>query len=251
MKTLLEPTQSKPYPAWLAVVMTIASFMVSQILAAILVSVMLFLIGGRSWNIETNPVPQFLIIASTSLINLGLIHAFLQYFKSSFTNLGLNRINLIYVVYALIGFAAYFVLYLIVLGILTQVVPSLDLNQKQELGFSTATRGGSLVVIFISLVLIPPVVEEIIMRGFLFGGLRNQLSWPVATIITSLLFAAAHLPEGHGGLLWIGAVDTFMLSLILCFLREKTGSLWPSIGVHMIKNALAFVVLFDVIHIVM
>jgi membrane protease YdiL (CAAX protease family) len=47
-------------------------------------------------------------------------------------------------------------------------------------------------------------------------------------------------------LLYIAAIDTFTLSLILVYLREKTGGLWSSMGLHAIKNGIAFVSLFIV-----
>jgi membrane protease YdiL (CAAX protease family) len=60
-----------------------------------------------------------------------------------------------------------------------------------------------------------------------------------------LLFAAAHLQWGSGApLLWVAAIDTFVLSMVLSTLREKTGSLWSAIGLHAIKNGVAFTLLF-------
>jgi hypothetical protein len=83
------------------------------------------------------------------------------------------------------------------------------------------------------------------MRGFLFSSLKRGMTVVVAAIVTSSIFAIAHLQFGSDApLLWLAAIDTFVLSLVLCYLRQKTGSLWPCIGLHMIKNGLAFTVLF-------
>ena len=66
-----------------------------------------------------------------------------------------------------------------------------------------------------------------------------------AVIGTSLLFAAGHLAEGgSAGLLYIAAIDTFSLSLVLIYLREKTDGLWASMTLHALKNGIAFVALF-------
>jgi len=59
----------------------------------------------------------------------------------------------------------------------------------------------------------------------------------VAALVTSLVFAAVH---GQ----WNVAIDTFALSLVLCALREVTGTIWAGILLHMFKNAIAFYVLF-------
>jgi membrane protease YdiL (CAAX protease family) len=75
--------------------------------------------------------------------------------------------------------------------------------------------------------------------------LKKGLNVFWACAITSSLFAIAHLQVGSGEpLLWSAAVDTFVLSLILIYLREKTGSLWTSVGLHSLKNFIAFLGLF-------
>ncbi|MGH7237402.1 MAG: CPBP family glutamic-type intramembrane protease [Candidatus Saccharimonadales bacterium] len=42
----------------------------------------------------------------------------------------------------------------------------------------------------------------------------------------------------------MAGVDTFILSTVLCYLREKTGRLYAGIGVHALKNFVAFAALF-------
>jgi hypothetical protein len=102
---------------------------------------------------------------------------------------------------------------------------------------------------FISLVVLPPIVEEIMVRGFLYSTLKKAMPTVAAVLLTSAIFASAHLPEGGAaGPLYIAALDTFVLSLVLIYLREKTGSLWASITLHAAKNGVAFTVLF-VLHI--
>jgi membrane protease YdiL (CAAX protease family) len=73
---------------------------------------------------------------------------------------------------------------------------------------------------------LPPLGEEILVRGYLFSGLRMVWRFLPAVIVTSLLFGAAHLEFGGGGpLVWAAAIDTFILSVVLCFLRERSGAL--------------------------
>jgi membrane protease YdiL (CAAX protease family) len=92
---------------------------------------------------------------------------------------------------------------------------------------------------------LPPLAEEIMVRGFIYTSFRKTMRIVPAAIITSLLFASAHLPEGGAaGPLYIAAIDTFVLSMVLIYLREKTGSLWASISLHAMKNGIAFAALF-------
>jgi membrane protease YdiL (CAAX protease family) len=91
----------------------------------------------------------------------------------------------------------------------------------------------------------PAIVEEILVRGFLYSGLLKKLSVVSAALIASGIFALAHLQFLSGQpLVFIAAIDTFVLSLALIWLRQKTGNIWPGVVVHMLKNSLAFVSIF-------
>ena len=128
----------------------------------------------------------------------------------------------------------------------TLLVPSLDVFQQQQLEFDNNTvQGARLLVVFITLVIIPPITEEIVFRGFLYNSLKKVTMKRVAVVITSILFAAAHLEFfGENPLNFIAAIDTFVLSLFLIWVYEKTENLWAPIMLHALKNAIAFVVLF-------
>lgn len=189
-----------------------------------------------------------------SLLFYGLIALFVFLFlrlrRTLFSVIGLVRPRWRDIAYAAMGFVAYFVAYIIIIQIVRALAPGINFDQKQEIGFSTSSAGGSLLFVFASLVVLPPIMEEVLTRGVLYTGLRTKLPVVAAAIITSVMFAAAHLQAGSGnGLLWVAAVDTFTLSLVLVYLREKTGSLWPSMGLHGLKNFIAFMALF-VFHIV-
>jgi membrane protease YdiL (CAAX protease family) len=147
--------------------------------------------------------------------------------------------------YAFCGFAAYFAGYVLLLGLVSHIFPGINVDQKQQLGFENPATDTSLLLTFVSLVVLPPLVEETVFRGFVYSGLKTKLKPIVAALATSALFAMAHLEFGSGKpLLWVAGIDTFTLSLVLCYLREKTDSLWPGILLHALKNSIAFVSLF-------
>ncbi len=227
---------------------TIGIFIIGQLIGAVVLNVFLELTGSGPIHLNSsNVVHTFLFILFADASMIGLVLWFIKRKSITMNDIGLNKPALKYIGYALLGFGTYFAAYITFVLVSGWLFTSLNLNQEQDIGFSSATRGNGLALIFISLVLIPPITEEILMRGFLFGGLRKHLNFLLATMITSLFFALAHLPSGKDGLLWIGAIDTFILSLVLCYLRETTRSLWPPIGVHMIKNFVAFLVLFKIL----
>lgn len=230
-----------------AVVITIGIYFVAQFAVALLIGLVISAFGTTtvSDSLDT-PFMQFVYIACVEAATIGLLYWFMTRRQTPWKAIGLVSPRWRDIGYSLIGLVVYFGVYtVIVYRLLTVLFPQIDTSQQQELGFSTSTVGPELIFVFLSLVILPPIVEEIIVRGFLFTGLRNRLNLVWAALITSMVFAAAHLQWGSGApLLWTAAADTFVLSLVLVGLRHKTGSLWPGIGLHFIKNGLAFLALF-------
>lgn len=243
-------TYPKLYSPLAMVASALGIFFAGQFLGGLLVAGVPLLFG---WTVEhtqtwltTNAWAQFLFIVAVESITVWLLWMLLKRRQANFVTLGVGKLRPSHVGYAVGAFVVYMALYLVILVISAALVPGLDVEQKQELGFNMAARGKDLLPIFVSLVILPPLVEELVARGFLFGGLRSTLAFWPATLITSLLFAAAHLGASSEGLLWVAGIDTFVLSVVLCYLRERTGSLWPCIGLHAIKNGLAFCLLFNI-----
>ena len=93
--------------------------------------------------------------------------------------------------------------------------------------------------------ILPPIVEEIIFRGFLYGGLRKANNVVTSAIVTSVIFGYLHSSQAvDDSILWVATIDTFIMSLVLCYLREKSGSILPGVGVHAVKNGIAFIAIF-------
>lgn len=239
-----------PWTPWLGLVFVFAVFYASQVLAGLAVSIYpLF----RHWtNAQAlswlnGSVPgQFIFILLAETLSIGAIYLFLKRrYRLGLSAIGLKRPQWIDAIYGLTAVVPYFVLYGLTVGVVSHFVHGLDVNQTQDIGFKAVHGGLPLTLTLISLVVIPPLAEEIMVRGFLYSTLKKALPTVYAVLLTSALFAAAHLQEGgNAGLLWIGALDTFILSLVLIYLREKTGSLWASITLHAIKNGVAYVSLF-------
>jgi membrane protease YdiL (CAAX protease family) len=96
---------------------------------------------------------------------------------------------------------------------------------------------------FVTLVVIAPLAEEVLFRGYLYGKLKQYIPIWLAVIVVSAIFGIFHL-FGTDPIAWNLAVDTFALSVVLCVLRETTGNLWASVLLHMLKNGIAFYLLF-------
>jgi membrane protease YdiL (CAAX protease family) len=141
---------------------------------------------------------------------------------------------------AAVGFGVFFVTLIITGLIINHLSPELN-NQKQDLGFNNISTSSENILAFVSLVILPPLGEETLVRGYLYSGLRKFWRFWPAVAVTSIIFGAAHLEFGSGGpLVWAAAIDTFLLSIVLCFLRERTGALYAGMAVHMLNNLIAF-----------
>jgi len=135
------------------------------------------------------------------------------------------------------GFVVYFIASSIIVLAISHLIPGFDVNQTQETGFENLTQRYEYITAFIALVVLAPVAEEILFRGYLYGKLKKYVPVWVAIIVTSVLFGAVH---GQ----WNVALDVFTLSIVLCSLREVTGNIWAGILLHMLKNSIAFYFLF-------
>lgn len=243
---------STPHVTWgpvAAIVMTIVSLLAAQILLGVLLGLVLVGLGWSNDRINDwfgGAMGQFWIGFAAGAATMLVLWLFLRSRKSGFSALGLARWPIPRdLVWTGLGFALYFGALLVVMGIAGSF--GVDTQQQQDVGFETVKTGSEAIwLAFISLVVVPPIVEELVVRGFLFGGLRTKLSFVWAAIMTSVLFGSLHLLGGMDGegLLWNAAIDTFVLSMVLCYVRERTGALWACIAIHAIKNGIAFLIIF-------
>jgi len=148
-----------------------------------------------------------------------------------------------------IGLApAGFIVYLLIVAALTAIFnffPWFQANEVQEIGFSTYAIGLDRVIAFVTLVVIAPIAEEVIFRGWLYGKLREKISESISEVwstIISIFLVSLLFGIMHGQ--WNVGVNVFALSIVLCGLREITGTIYAGILLHMLKNGLAFYLLF-------
>ena len=140
--------------------------------------------------------------------------------------------------WAFVLWACYFTVSIVVNLILYTInIPWLDLNQAQEIGFTGMTQPIEYIVAFLALVVIAPVFEELMFRGFLFERLRRMHKWLIASVLTSIVFGAIHMQVNV-------AIDVFVLSMFMCYARERFDSVYPPIFMHMLKNGFAYTLLF-------
>jgi len=102
---------------------------------------------------------------------------------------------------------------------------------------------------FITLFLIAPLCEEVLLRGLAQGLMTpisnagisiGKLRFSVPVIISGLMFSAMHLSLRTSGVGWNTVLPilafTFALGIIAGYQREKSGSLLSAITVHIFGN---------------
>ena len=104
---------------------------------------------------------------------------------------------------------------------------------------NTTTPSVRILVIFAAVV-IAPLVEEIVFRGFVYGVVKRYTDGYFAALTSALLFALIH---GHVGSL----VPLTVLALIFCLAYEITGTLLVPMCMHALFNAasLAALMLYE------
>lgn len=177
---------------------------------------------------------SFQLTVLDAIAGLGVIWLFLKKYKVGWGSVGLRKFN---VIKACLLIIALFIVFLAIAWLallLTQIlVPGFNAAQEQVNEFTTAATDSSKIVSFFALVIIPPIVEEILFRGFMFPAFSKRVGIFFGALFSSLLFGFAHLQANVG-------VYTVVLGLLLCFMYRRTNSIIPGMVLHMINNYVAF-----------
>ena len=214
-------------------------FMLAQALIIVLIEVLTKL--GVPLNQINNSLFQVIaggvIYALTLLIVIGVPYL-VKKARTTKEELGMQRLPILTdFLWVPAGALVYLVLTAVVTAVAMSFLTFVNYDQAQDTGFTNIGQQHEYILAFIMLVVIAPLAEELLFRGYLFGKLRKYAPLWISILITSLLFAIVHFA-------WNVGLDVFALSIVLCLLRVITGSLWPSIMLHMLKNGVAFYFLF-------
>lgn len=189
----------------------------------------LFLDGLRDKNVISN----FIFVLIVAIGELAVVTWYLKKYKLGLASVGWRKFNfwqalgllgLMFIVFSIGVFA------LIVL--VSFLLPAFDANQAQTNEFTSQTISHPILTL-LSLVIIPPIVEEIVFRGFIFPGIAKKYGLIAGALASSVLFGFAHLQANV-------SIYTFVLGLTLCFMYVRLRSIVPGIALHMLNNFLAF-----------
>ncbi len=173
------------------------------------------------------------------LLVIALMRRYLKDYGDSYLEtlkINFGRVNLKGIKQLAKAFASYLLATAFIFTLMSLVITEQQLNQPQDLGFNRSDNPVFLANLFVVLVVLTPVVEEIIFRGILF---RSFLSYGflVAALVSSLLFGLVHLQLNV-------VIDTALMAFASAWVFYKTDNLAYSIMLHAAKNLIAFVLIF-------
>ncbi len=159
--------------------------------------------------------------------------------KSILDSFRIKPVSFNIIIYSIIFSAGVIILFDAVDRVIHQIVPTpdyiIDLGKIMQ---PESTLG--LIFLFLAIVVMAPIGEEIVFRGFLQKFLEEH--WKDITravLVTSLFFAIIHFNP-----YW--TIQIYILGIILGFLSWRTKSIIPSIILHSINNGMAFILtVFD------
>lgn len=231
-------TLKVPWKSWEAVLVFVLSWIGVPLLilsafrfaAPYDANVQHFVQGIRTSDITAS----FQLTILDAIAGLGLIWVVLRKYKVGWDMVGLRKFSPFKAAF-LIGamFVTFFLLAWIALVAVKILMPGFDANQAQVNEFTAAVTGNAKIISFLALVVIPPIVEEILFRGFMFPAFSGKVGYLFGALFSSLLFGFAHLQANVG-------VYTVVLGLLLCFMYKRTNSIIPGMVLHMINNYVAF-----------
>lgn len=225
--------QRWPWGIWSAMGYTLMAFLLPQILIGLALSDEQAerIVNGQDTGLS------FVTMAVGEVITAWILISILRSKKLQLKDIFVASTKALNVLRAVPAYLLYLFLTIVGFGIAGTFLTETSLDQKQDVGFENAASVSELILVFVALVLLVPFIEEVLFRGFLLKSFVANLGWVPAALFSSLLFGLAHLQINL-------AIDTFLLGLVSAGLVHQTRSIWPSVLLHVIKNAVAFTLLF-------
>ncbi|MDE6662171.1 MAG: ABC transporter permease [Lachnospiraceae bacterium] len=94
---------------------------------------------------------------------------------------------------------------------------------------------GNVISVFFVIAVAPAICEEMMFRGVIFNSLKAKYRVPVAMAAVAALFGVYHMSL-------VKFIPTGLLGLVLCYVAYETGSIYPSMMMHFINNAISVIV---------
>lgn len=208
-------------------------FLASQLVGVLLFAPVVF--GGQKMDIaETilqgsqNGTLISLSVLFTLVVVCGFIALVIWQKKANIVDyLALKAFKFWYFCQGLVAL----LLFNVVIHLLTTWLGREPMAFMDELAFSAKP----LWLLMLGMVVIAPIYEEVMFRGFMWTGLaHSRLGVIGASVLTGIVFALIHFQYG-----WVELLAIFMLALLFSYARFVSKSLLLPIALHIVNNGLA------------
>jgi len=194
-------------------------------------------------------VSTFIIAAlSTEIPMLVFVYArLIMPGAVSWTELGLRPLRWDYLLRMGLGAGLAGLIVVDVIGTLLSQV-GLRSNQLDQFDFILSEGPFAFALLLFAAGVLAPFVEELFFRGFLFGVYRRRQPLWVAYFVSSVLFTLLHLEPTRMNVPQMAglSVGIFLLAMLLAWLYQHTGSLYPGILAHAVNNATGLILFYAV-----
>jgi uncharacterized protein len=169
-----------------------------------------------------------------SLILLGFIVYMKHKYKWCWTDLGLRKFSVLDA-FGLIfmAFVSYFAISLLLTLLLQHyglTLPGFAPQSSYLTLFGNNPWG--IVSLILTALVIAPLIEEILFRGYLLENLKVNWGTKSALFVSAAFFALFHFQLGSFFFL-------YLLGLLLGWIYLKSNSIWPCVIFHIVNNGLA------------
>lgn len=177
------------------------------------------------------------LVVSTFIHILG-IGCLFYYIRNKYNTVNLYSLGLIFRKFfknILLGVLGYIgIIPLALIGLIISVLISYYIGYESEpsplfLVYFLSTKQSVMIYLLLFISIIGPICEEIFFRGFFYRVLRSKFNIRIGILVSSIIFSFLHGEP-------VGFLPIFLLSIMLTYLYEKTGSLVAPITAHIIHN---------------
>ena len=241
-------TPSEPKPAWsplAAFGLSIALLVLQLVLATGIAIVGHRLVSGPPAPLSPATIAVAAIVASC------VVAAFAVYLIAARAGrvevLGAPRGGIATLILVPLAFAAAAYCYQLIKAAIA-IPPAASSGQRVTASEAALLADGTW-LLFVSVVVVAPIVEELIFRGLMLPGLtRSRLRFVGATLVTSVLFTLWHPGGAQKFTSFAVLLDWHLLmALGLCVVWWLTRSVWPCVLAHAASNLTVLIVALQIV----
>lgn len=215
---------------WATIGFAVLAFVFSQIIAGAAAAIMLPAMQnlGLHERLSNGTLNAIVVIVSTPVLTISLMLTSRRSGSNALAYLGLDIPRLRHIAITVAGLAVWIVF----LDALTLALGR-DLVAPWMLETNRSARAdGTLIWLWLAIVVAAPIGEELLFRGFVFRGfVHTQRDAIPSIVLISVIWSLSHIQYD-----WFSIAQIFGLGLLLGLVRWSTGSTTLTILLHMLNN---------------